>query len=59
MTEKNEFSLDTTLFDSEDDYRTGVRNVSRCQQQQSCSGLRLPGRSYSTTEVLEYFLKAP
>ena len=26
-------------FDSEDDYRTGCRNVSHCQQQQSYSGL--------------------
>ena len=30
------------------DYRTGFRNVSHCQQQQSYSGLRSPGRSYST-----------
>ena len=29
-------------FDSEDDYRTGCRNVSHCQQQQSYSGLRSP-----------------
>ena len=36
---------DTTHFDSEDDYRTGCRNVSHCQQQQSYSGLRSPGRS--------------
>ena len=35
-------------FDSKDDYRTGYRNVSHCQQQQSYSGLRSPGRSYST-----------
>ena len=40
--------LDTTHFDSEDDYRTGCRNVSHCQQQQSYSGLRSPGRSNST-----------
>ena len=40
---------DTTHFDSEDDYRTGCRNVSHCQQQQqSYSGLRSPGRSNST-----------
>ena len=39
---------DTNHFDSEDDYRTGCRNVSHCQQQQSYSGLRSPGRSYST-----------
>ena len=35
-------------FDSEDDYRAGCQNVSNCQQQQSYSGLRSPGRSYST-----------
>ena len=39
---------DTTHFDSEDDYRRGCRNVSHCQQQQSYSGLRSPGRSNST-----------
>ena len=33
--------------DPEDDYRTGCRNVSHCQQQ-SYSGLRSPGRSHST-----------
>ena len=38
-------------FDSEDDYRTGWRNVSHCQQQQSYSGLPSPRRSNST-----YFL---
>ena len=30
------------------DNRTGCRNVSHCQQQQSYSGLRSPGRSNST-----------
>ena len=35
-------------FDSEDDYRTGCRNVSHCQQQQSYSGLCSPGRSNLT-----------
>ena len=30
------------------DYRTGCRNVTRCQQQQSYSGLRSPGRSSTT-----------
>ena len=39
---------DTTHFDSEDDNRTGCRNVSHCQQQQSYSGLRSPGWSNST-----------
>ena len=38
----------STHFDSEDDYLTGCRNVSHCQQQQSYSALRLPGRSNST-----------
>ena len=38
---------DTTHLDSEDGYRTGCRNVSHCQQQQSYSGLRSPGRSNS------------
>ena len=32
----------------EDDYRTGCRNISHSQQQQSYLGLRSPGRSYST-----------
>ena len=35
-------------LDSGDDYRTGCRNVSNCQQQQSYSGLHSPGRSNST-----------
>ena len=35
---------DTTHFDAEDDYRTGCRNVSHCQQQQSYSGLCSTGR---------------
>ena len=42
---------DKTHFDSEDDHHTGCRNVNHCQQQQSYSGLRSPGRSNST-----YFL---
>ena len=33
---------------SEDDYCTGCRNVSHCQQQQSYSGLRSPRQSNST-----------
>ena len=36
--------LNSNLFDFEDDYRTGCRNVSHCQQQQSYSGLRSPER---------------
>ena len=39
---------DTNHLDSEDDYRSGCRNVSHYQQQQSYSGLRSPGRSNST-----------
>ena len=39
---------DTTNFDSEDDYRTGCRNISHCQQQHAYSGLRSTGRSNST-----------
>ena len=40
---------DTTHFDSEDDYCSGCRNASHCQQQQqSYSGLHSPRRSYST-----------
>ena len=39
---------DTAHFDSEDDYRTGCRNVTHCQQQRSYSGLRSPGRSSTT-----------
>ena len=40
---------DTTHFDSEDDYCTGCLNISLCsQQEQSYSGLYLPGRSNST-----------
>ena len=35
-------------FDSDDDYCTGCRNVNHCQQQQSYSGLRSLGQSYST-----------
>ena len=38
----------TLHFDSEDDYRTGCRNVCHCQQQQSYSGLCSSRRSYST-----------
>ena len=49
VTESNTINWrDTTHFDSEDDYCTGCRNVSHCQQQQSYSGLRSPERSNST-----------
>ena len=40
---------DTTHFDSEDEYRTGCRNVSHYQEQQSYSALCSTGRSYSAT----------
>ena len=39
---------DCNPFDSEDDYSTGCRDLSRCQQKQSYWGLRSPGRSNST-----------
>ena len=39
------FSLIYIFFYSEDDYRTSFIH---CQQQRSYSGLRSPGRSYST-----------
>ena len=43
--------------DSEDDYRTGCRNVSHCQQQQSYSGIRSPGSPRTIIlNLLMYFL---
>ena len=36
------------LLDSEDDFRSGCRNVSQCHLKQSFSGLHSPGRSYFT-----------
>ena len=53
----NNQQLKTTRFDSEDDYRTGRRNVSHCQQQQSYSGLRSPRRSFSTYLLIESITK--
>ena len=50
---------DTIRFDSEDDYRTGCGNVSHCQRQQSCSGLRSPGRSKSTKPKGNLLVKCP
>ena len=44
----HQYWRDTTHFDSEVDYRTVYRNISHCQQQQSYSGQRSPGRSNST-----------
>ena len=39
----------TTLsLDSDDDFRSGCRNVSHCHRQQSFSGLPSPGRSHYT-----------
>ena len=43
------------FFDSEDDYRTGCRKVSHCQQQQSYSGLRSSGRSNSTYFCYDFY----
>ena len=51
MVQMNVIVNRTVVVDSEYVfYRTGCRNVSHCQQQQSYSGLRSPGlgRSYST-----------
>ena len=43
--------------DSEDDYRTGCRNVSHCQQQQSYSGISSPGSPRTIIlNLLMYFL---
>ena len=36
--------------DSDDDFRSGCRNVGQCHQQQSFSGLLSPGRSNHTNE---------
>ena len=38
--------------DSDDDFRSGCRNVGQCHQQQSFSGLLSPGRSNHTNECL-------
>ena len=48
----------TTDFDYEDDCRTGCRNISHCQQQQSYSGLHSPGRSNSTYFWCFFFVVA-
>ena len=43
---QHHYLVDKTLIDSDDDFRTGRRNVSHCQrQQQSYSGPRSPGSS--------------
>ena len=47
---------DTTYLDSEES-RTGCRNISQCQQQQSYSGLRLPGRWNSTCFWNDYWIQ--
>ena len=44
----------TTHSDSKDNYCTGCGNVTHYQQQKSYSGLRSPGRSYSTYLWNEY-----
>ena len=36
--------------DSDDDFRSGCRNVGQCHQQQSFSGLLSPGRSNHTND---------
>ena len=38
--------------DSDDDFRSGCRNVGQCHQQQSFSGLLSPGRSNHTNDLL-------
>ena len=45
--------------DSEDDYRTGPRNVSHCQPEQSYSGLRSPERSNSIYFCIVSILMSP
>ena len=45
------FDWQTTLsLDSDDDFRSGCRNVSHCHRQQSFSGLPSPGRSHYTID---------
>ena len=49
------FDWQTTLsLDSDDDFRSGCRNVSHCHRQQSFSGLPSPGRSHYTIEWNEW-----
>ena len=51
------FTVPVTFdFDSENDFRKGCRNVRHCQQQQSYSALRSPGRSYSTCFNMKWLL---
>ena len=38
----------TLTRDSDDDFRSGCRNVSQCRLKQSFSGLHSPGRSQFT-----------
>ena len=46
------------MTDSEDDYRTGCRNVSHGQQQQSYSGLRSPAPDDQTQPTFGFnFIK--
>ena len=53
------FDWQTTLsLDSDDDFRSGCRNVSQCRRQQSFSGLPSPGRSHYTIDsktFIKYF----
>ena len=55
-TETHQWHYESTHFDSEDDYRTGCRNVNHIQQQ-SYSGLRSPGQSCSTNLYIFLFIK--
>ena len=48
---------DKTHFYSEDDHRTGGRNVSHCQQQQSYSGLVHPGDHFQPTYEMSHGFK--
>ena len=41
-------AIQIVKLDSEDDFRSGCRNVSQCHLKQSFSGLHSPGRSYFT-----------
>ena len=53
------FDWQTTLsLDSEDDFRSGCRNVSHCHRQQSFSGLLSPGRSHYTIDIFYIHSKA-
>ena len=46
----NSHSTKNKMADSDDDFRSGCRNVSHCHRQQSFSGLPSPGRSHYTID---------